>query len=302
LIPDGTKTARLKWGTPHPRKIRRMGKMTRENYQPNWHIDIIKPRLLWSRKVVRPAEVGYALAGVMMNRDRHLEDANYNKIVPNDYIVEVSIENYQRSFEPISDRLVSQWREKLVHSLMTANSRLGRKEYRFGGQLRIDLRQAPDLGEAQVRLLSRVSQDIDAPVEVSFADLAPGPGIEVGYLEMVNGPGRWNIFQGDNVIGRDESCDIRLDLPVIQEMRLVSSQHAYIRCVGEQCLLYDGSPAGRSSANGTFLNGRRISKEGVPLEDGDRIALAAADPARPDEHTTGTAAFHFRTANPGGRK
>jgi hypothetical protein len=273
--------------------------MTKENFPPQWHINVIKPRLPWSRKIVRPAEVGYALSGVMLNHAHHLEDANFNKIVANDYIVELSPANYQRNFKPIADRLLSQWREKLVESLMTANSRTGRKEYRFGGQVRIDLRAAPDLSDAQARILSRVGQDFEPPVPVSISEVGLGPGIEVGYLELINGTRRWKLFQGDNVIGRDESCDIQLDLPEIQEMRLVSGQHAYVRCLQGTCTLFDGSPAGKPSANGTFLNAKRVQNQGILLNDGDRIILAAANLPQPWEETPGVAALRFVSAKAG---
>jgi hypothetical protein len=266
------------------------------NYSPYWHTTTIKPRLPWSRKIVRPAEVGYALTNVMLIREHHLEDANFNKIVANDYIVEVSPVNYQRNFQPIAERLLSQWREKLVESLMTANSRRGRKEFRFGGQLRIELRAASDLSDAQARILSRVGQDFEEPVPVSITETAIGQGIEVGYLELLNGTRRWKLYQGDNVIGRDESCDVQLDLPAIQELRLVSGQHAYIRCVEGKCQLFDGSPQGKPSSNGTYLNSRRVQSEGVPLKDGDKIVLAAANPDQPLEEISGAAALRFRAA------
>jgi hypothetical protein len=273
--------------------------MNPENSERQWKKNLIIPRLPWSRKTVRPAEIGYALSRVMMNRENLLEDANYNKIVPNYYVVELSSDNYFRNFKPIEDRLILQWRDKLVNGLTTANSRLGRKEYRFGGLLKIELRVAQELAEGEARILSQITQDFESPTEVSILDVSDARGIEVGYLGLLNGERRWRVYQGEMTIGRDESSDIYLDIPIIQEKRLVSGLHAFIRCHGSQCILIDGSPSGKPSANGTYVNSKRISTQGVALRDGDVLILAALDPARPLQDTPGVAAFRFRTARSG---
>jgi ABC-type multidrug transport system ATPase subunit/pSer/pThr/pTyr-binding forkhead associated (FHA) protein len=64
------------------------------------------------------------------------------------------------------------------------------------------------------------------------------------------------------VLGRDPTCDQVLDAP------MVSRRHARLTRVGGQLLLED-----LGSANGTFLNGRRVSQP-VPVRPGDRIGLA----------------------------
>jgi hypothetical protein len=261
---------------------------------------LLKPRLPWSRKSVRPAEVGYALSQVMVNRESLLEDANYIKIVPNYYIVELSSENYYQNFKPIEERLITQWREKLVNSLTTANSRSGRTDYRFGGLLKIEIRAAPDLPAGQARILSQIRQSFEGPAEVSILEVSDAQGIEVAYLELLIGDKRWRVYQGEMVIGRDESSDIHLNMPAVQENRLVSGQHAYLRCQGSQCILFDGSPSGKPSANGTYVNSQRITGQGVLLRDGDIIILAALDPLRPLPETPGVAAFRFKSARQGG--
>ena len=121
----------------------------------------------------------------------------------------------------------------------------------------------------------------------------------MAVLEWLDGQRRWPLYPGHNVIGRDQACDVFLDLPAIQEKPLVSGRHATIHAEGGQCLLYDGSPAGKPSANGTYLNSRRVSTQGAVLQDGDVIILAALDPQAPRADTPGVAAFRFWAAPSG---
>jgi hypothetical protein len=65
-----------------------------------------------------------------------------------------------------------------------------------------------------------------------------------------------------------------LDFPLVQEKRLVSGQHALIRCTGSQCTLVDGAfPESRPERD--LCQCPESSPHGVPLQDGDRIILAA---------------------------
>lgn len=270
--------------------------MAQENPELRWQISWLKPRLPWNRGAMRPAEIGDGLCSVMMARENLLEDANYNKIVPNHYVVELSPENYLRNYQPLGKGLLGQWREKLVERLMTANSRQGRIEYRFGGQLQIELRQAQDIKDRQARILSRVQPDLDSLDHASTQETPPSRGTEVAYLEWIGGDRRLPLYPGENTIGRDESNDIFLNLPPVQEKRLVSGQHAFIRCAGGQCILYDGALSGKPSANGTYVNTRRIPQGGISLQDGDTILLAALNPHDPRMDTPGVAAFRFKRA------
>jgi len=267
--------------------------MVPENLGPNWRINWLKPHLPWNKQAILPAEIADGLCRVMLARENVLEDANYTKIVYNHYVVELSPENYLHHYQPLGDSLLQQWREKLVDCLMTANSRQGRREYRFGGQLRIELHYAPDVIDSQARVLCRVDTTLDpgggaAPVQPKDR------GEEVAYLEWINGDRRWPLFPGDNSIGRDAACDICLDLPLVQEKPLVSAQHAMIHVERGQCFLFDGSLTGKPSANGTYLNSQRIPEHGASLQDGDLIILAALDPHVPRWDTPGVAAFRFR--------
>jgi hypothetical protein len=266
-----------------------------ENPEAHWQINWLKPRLPWNKQAIRPAEIGDGLCKAMTARKNILEDANYNKVVPNHYVVELSPENYTHHYEPLGNSLIQQWRDRLVEHLMTANSRLGRKEYRFGGQLLIELRSVSGLKDSHARILCRVAPDLES-VDGEISPTTQDRGKEVAFLELIDEDRSWPLYSGNNTIGRGEACDVYLDLPQIQEKRLISAQHATIRNEGEQCFLFDGALSGKPSANGTYVNSQRVTEYGVPLQDGDIIVLAAINPGDPRWDTPGVAAFRFRKA------
>ncbi len=102
------------------------------------------------------------------------------------------------------------------------------------------------------------------------------------FLRLVSGNGvalspesGYSLLQGrEVVIGRDPGCQIVLDAI---KYRMVSRRHAVVRPLspspdGPSWIICD-----LSSANGTYLNGRRL--EGCQeLQNGDRIALAQDGP------------------------
>jgi len=95
-------------------------------------------------------------------------------------------------------------------------------------------------------------------------------------------------------IGRHAACDIYIDSSEVQRKKLVSGRHAYIYCQEGSFRLFDGSPDGRPSRNGTFVNLARVPRSGVALKEGDQILLAVSDPTRPDPQTPGVAVLWFR--------
>ncbi len=261
--------------------------------ETRWHTNWLGPRFPWAKQVIRPAEVSDGLCKIITARENILEDANYNKIIPNHFIIELPAQNHLRYFQPLEKSLVQQWCDRLLAHIMTANSRLGRREYQLGGRLHIEIRRAPDLKDYQARILSRVELEPDFTGDkVSLG--TKGQRKEIAYLELINGDRRWPLFPGTNTIGRDQSCDIYLDLPLIQEKRLISAEHAVIRIENEQSLLLDGGPAGKPSANGTYINSRPVPVQGSSLKEGDIIILAAINPRYPRLDTPGVAAFRFR--------
>jgi hypothetical protein len=122
---------------------------------------------------------------------------------------------------------------------------------------------------------------------------AAGGGISAAFLELVPTGQRWALYPGTNTIGRNETCQIFLDMQVVQEKRLVSGQHAYVVMQNGVCMLYDGSPDGRPSANGTYVNLRRVAPTGYRLQNGDAVVLAAIDPLYPRSDTPGVVTFYF---------
>jgi hypothetical protein len=303
-------------------------------------------RLPWLKRPIRPADIGSELREAMLARENMLEDVNYQKVVPNHFVVEISEQNYARQFRPIEGQILHQWRERLMEELVTANSRRGRKEFHFAGRLQMEVQPAADLKENEARILSRIEPDgapgvarIPQRAQPNLPASSPGPrvnpppaarphvvpplkqggppttvpqppnsrpagvtvppdsgsggNVSVAFLELVPTGQRWALYPGINTIGRSDTCQVFLDVPVVQEKRLVSGQHAYIVMQNGVCTLYDGSPDGRPSANGTYVNLRRIPPSGYRLQNGDAIVLAAVDPLYPRSDTPGVVTFYF---------
>jgi DNA-binding winged helix-turn-helix (wHTH) protein len=72
------------------------------------------------------------------------------------------------------------------------------------------------------------------------------------------------LVEGENVIGRDEECAVRIDSP------RVSRRHTSIRVRGKEATIED-----LGSKNGTFLRGRKLTAP-ADLEDGDEIGIGGA--------------------------
>lgn len=255
-----------------------------------WQVKLLQPRLPWGKQYIRPADVSDGLCAAMLTREHLLEDANYNKIVPNRFIVELNQDNYARFYKPLEKRLLQQWREKLLVHLVTTNSRQGRAEYRFGGRVQIEIHPATDLRTSQARILSQVLPDPSQPIG---PDKRP-----IAFLELYPSGQRWSIQNDTTSIGRDKRCDVHLGMAAVQEKRLVSGEHAYIEAKGEQYILHDGSQAGKPSLNGTYVNYKAVTPAGQTLKEGDLIILAALTPGNPDIKTEGVVAFRFYLESP----
>ncbi len=260
--------------------------MSLEPAGDSWHKKIIQPHWPFRGSPIRPADISNGLTSVMLARKNILEDVYYRKIVPNRYIVEVNDENYNHNFQSIHQQVIQQWSKKLMDQLMIANSRLGRREYVFGGPVQVELRPAADLPTNQVRILFIVQNEI-AAAEQDQAE-------SQSCLELTPGRRRWLLRPGITTIGRYDICDIYLSDPDIQQNRMISGQHAYLRNErGGECRIFDGSPAGKPSVNGTYVNYERVLASGRVLQNGDFIILAAVDPGSPRAGVPGTAAFYF---------
>ena len=84
---------------------------------------------------------------------------------------------------------------------------------------------------------------------------------------LVGDQGTFTLVAGDNVLGRDESVEVVLDVPGI------SRRHARIRVTEREATLED-----LDSKNGTFVGeqrvaGPRLLREGDPVRLGKRTRL-----------------------------
>jgi hypothetical protein len=252
----------------------------------NWQARVFNRMWPFGGSDMRPADVSNHLNGIMLAQNSVLEDVNYAKIVPNRYIVEVNQDNYVQNYQPLGGRVTQQWTERLLRRLMTANSRLGRKEYRFGGRVKIEVRPVTNLAPSQARILFRIESD---------EAVATDPNLRTGVacLEMMPSGQRWSLNAPVLTIGRDAACDIVLDNPIVQQTRLISGRHAYIRLDNGRYTLFDGAPYGRPSLNGTYINRRPVSPNGAVLQNGDTIILAALDSNDPRPDTPGVVTLRF---------
>jgi hypothetical protein len=222
----------------------------------------------------------------MFAKENILEDVYYRKIVPNRYIVEVNEDNFERNYHTIQKQITQQWSQRLLDQLMTANTRLGRREYSFGGPVLVEIRPASDLAGSQVRIRFRVQAEEAQETD----DAQPARAC----LELSPGRQRWQLHRGTVTIGRYDICDIHLNMPEVQERRMISGQHAHIRSEPDGGFrLFDGSVAGKPSVNGTFVNYQRVPPGGHLLRNGDFIILAAPDAENPRPGVPGAVSFYF---------
>ena len=222
----------------------------------------------------------------MLDPDNLLEDARYSKIVPNEYIVELDPDNYERQYAQIERRVCEQWQVKLLEALDTANQRQGRRLYQFGGPVRVSLRPGAGLNKGAVRIRARIASD--AP-KADARSAQP-----VGCLQLLPNGRRWPLLPGTLTVGRHETSDIFLELPPQRQPPLISAHHAYLLVSDGEVRLFDGSPAGRPSLNGTFVNGQRVPSSGQALTPGDVVVLAPLNPKDPRPDGPGVLALRFQ--------
>ncbi len=250
-----------------------------------WLQSLVRLPGSWSGPV-RPADVSRRLVAAMLARENVLEDAHYTKVVPNAFWVQIDPATYERYYRPIEHSLQEQWQRDLLDSLIATNQRQGRREFQLRGPVTVHLEASPAARPGEVHIRCQVIVAPEAEIE------------ERAGLELLPGGRQWVLREGLTTIGRDEGCDICLDLARFQEKPLVSGQHAYVRGANGRYRLFDGTPDGRASRNGTYVNGQPVSGEGTPLKEGDVIVLAALSPAQPRADLPGAAAFLFVKPDP----
>lgn len=259
------------------------------NKQP-WRSVLVELHFLWFHDPIRPADLSRKLRDIMLARNNLIEDADYHKVVPNQFLIEINQENYSTNYQPIQRRVISQWQEKLLEDLEKANSRQGRKEYTFAGRVEIQIRPGTDLAPNQARIYYQVGWKSQA----AGSQVLPPEQLLTACVELVPNGKRWRLHRGIMTIGREPGNDVLLEGVEIQERRLISAQHAFITCDEAKFLLHDGSPSGRPSTNGTFVNSVRVERQGTLLKNGDLILLAAIRPDEPRMDTPGVAVLRFK--------
>src|SRR5690606_11521117 len=70
---------------------------------------------------IRPADIVEGLRDAMFDRNNMVEDVNYQKVVPNRYIEEVSKTNFSRRYQPIREQIIQQLTNQLLEHLLTTN-------------------------------------------------------------------------------------------------------------------------------------------------------------------------------------
>jgi hypothetical protein len=253
-----------------------------------WVVRVLNGSKVLAAASTVQADVREGLTGIMFDRDALLEDVNYIKIVPNHYVVEVNAASYAANYQPIESRVLQQWSERLLGHLMTTNARFGRREFRFGGRVLVELRPSPDVPETEARVRMRID-----PAKTDAG--LPRASQPLACLELRPGGQRFPLSAPLTVLGRNADCDIVLDAPEAREKRLISGRHAHIRAeiAAGVYWLGDGAPGGKPSLNGTYVNRRRVGPDGARLEDGDEVILAAQDSNDPRPDTPGVATFIF---------
>lgn len=245
-----------------------------------------RPALFGRARPLLPADINRPLAKALLARDKLLEDADYKKVVPNIYIVELNPDNYAQHYKPIEKDVCERWQTKLLEVLDTTNRRLGRQVYKLSGPLQVQVRPGANLAPGEVRILSQIKPAADLPLPAS-----PQP-----CLELIPEGRRWPLRLGRMTIGRDPQCDIYLEQPAIQQARLVSGRHAYLVVRNGKVRLFDGATDGEPSTNGTFVNGRRVGPEGQELHTTDTVILGALSPIAPRPDTPGAVSLRFHSA------
>lgn len=118
--------------------------------------------------------------------------------------------------------------------------------------------------------------------------IAPSMLLAVPGKEMVIQPAKWFLAKEVSTIGRSSQCDVVVD------SKAISRLHARIERNGPRYLLHDVH-----SANGTYVNGRRLREPHV-LQDEDQIGLSQPAPllvfvdADPTDFVTGQLRYDER--------
>jgi Protein of unknown function (DUF3662)/FHA domain len=212
---------------------------------------------------LQPVEVASAIQREM--DDRAAIVAQGRTLVPNDFVVEVSEDDYAR---------LDMYADSLGIELATLAREYAKEQgYSFVGPVRMRFEGVRDLTTGTFRILSGVIRGTtveDGEIRRPASDLPqPAGGFRGNPRLLVSGPdagpdgGHQRTYEISTplvILGRGTDCDLRLVDPG------VSRHHAEIRVEDGEVVLVD-----LGSTNGTFVNGQPVRR--VPLADGTRVTL-----------------------------
>jgi hypothetical protein len=212
---------------------------------------------------LQPVEVASAIQREM--DDRAAIVAQGRTLVPNDFVVEVSEDDYAR---------LDMYADSLGIELATLAREYAKEQgYSFVGPVRMRFEGVRDLTTGTFRILSGVIRGTtveDGEIRRPASDLPqPAGGFRGNPRLLVSGPvagpdgGSQRTYEISTplvILGRGTDCDLRLVDPG------VSRHHAEIRVEDGEVVLVD-----LGSTNGTFVNGQPVRR--VPLADGTRVTL-----------------------------
>jgi DNA-binding winged helix-turn-helix (wHTH) protein len=133
-----------------------------------------------------------------------------------------------------------------------------------------------------IRTVNRVGYALEAPV---MHDDTPTPAGAARWLAI--GQRRLPLVTGENVIGRDETANIRLEHPV------VSRRHARIVVSDTEAVIED-----LGSKNGTFVDGQPVPGGAVRLRDGIQLAFGTVVVTYRESASGMPTVTHFGPADP----
>jgi hypothetical protein len=212
---------------------------------------------------LQPVEVASAIQREM--DDRAAIVAQGRTLVPNDFVVEVSEDDYAR---------LDMYADSLGIELATLAREYAKEQgYSFVGPVRMRFEGVRDLTTGTFRILSGVIRGTtveDGEIRRPASDLPqPAGGFRGNPRLLVSGPdagpdgGHQRTYEISTplvILGRGTDCDLRLVDPG------VSRHHAEIRVEDGEVVLVD-----LGSTNGTFVNGQPVRR--IALADGTRVTL-----------------------------
>lgn len=135
-----------------------------------------------------------------------------------------------------------------------------------------------------IRTVHRVGYALEAPV-MHDDRLAHAPAGAACWLTI--GQRRLSLLTGENLIGRDDAANIRLDHPV------VSRRHARILVGDAGARIED-----LGSKNGTFVDGRPVLGVVVPLHDGMQLGFGTVLVTYRESASAMPTVTHFGPSDP----